>query len=101
MCEAIPRSAAASSDSVSGSADGRSSAEWRTASTSCAGRRLQLAAPLAPRLVDRDEHLAEARQPVPRLGRVVRAAVERLPAGVRKTVIGQPPLPVIACTASM
>jgi len=31
----------------------------------------------------------------------VRAAEERLPDGVRKTVIGQPPLPVNATTASM
>jgi hypothetical protein len=33
---------------------------------------------LAPRIRDRDEDLLEARQPVPRLGRVVGAAEERL-----------------------
>ena len=66
------------SSSVSGSFDGRSSAERRTASTSCVGRARDVAAPLAPRLRDRVEQLAEARQPVPRLGREVGAAEERL-----------------------
>ncbi len=47
--------------------------------------RLRLArhvvAPLAVRVGDRDEQLPEARQPVPRLGRVVRPAEERLALG--------------------
>ena len=40
---------------------------------------------------------------MPRLvvGREVGAAVEGHALGVRKTVIGQPPWPLIACTASM
>ena len=42
------------------------------------GRARHVVAPLAPRLGDRLEHLPEARQPVPRLRRVVGAAVERL-----------------------
>ena len=46
-------------------------------------------------VVDRVHELDEC------LLREVGAAVERLPSGVMNTVIGQPPRPVIAWTASM
>ena len=44
-------------------------------------RRRDLVAPVAPGRRDRVQHLREARQAVPRLGRVVRAAVEGLAVG--------------------
>ena len=62
---------------MSGSLDAPCSLCCRTASTSARLPRDVVAA-FAVRVRDRDEHLPEARQAVPRLGRVVRAAEERL-----------------------
>ena len=79
-----PRSARAASPSrlsVSGSDEGASSLERRTASTSAAAWRGDVAALIAVGVRDRRQHLPEARQPVPRLGREVRAAEERLALG--------------------
>jgi hypothetical protein len=56
---------------------------------------------LAPRAAIELQHVAERRHAVARARREVRAAENGSPPGVRKTVIGQPPLPVIATTASM
>ena len=67
--------------SVSGSADGASSADRRTASTTAEAWLAMSPRALAVRVRDRGQHLAEARQPVARLGRVVRPAEERLALG--------------------
>ena len=64
--------------------------------------RLDLVAPVPVRLGDRRQHAREGGQAVAILGRKVGAAEERLAAsGVRKTLIGQPPPPVMAWTAAM
>ncbi len=76
-----PRTASPSSDSVSGSLDGRRRDDSldRRDQLSCGAR--DVAAALGVRRRDGFQHLAEARQPVARLGREVRAAVERPPFG--------------------
>ena len=60
-----------------------------------------LVALLVPRARDAVEHHPPARHAVARLGREVGAGVNGRPSGVRKAFSGQPPWPVIACTASM
>ncbi len=60
-----------------------------------------LVAAVLPGVGHRAEHLVEAGHPAARLRRPVRPAEKRLHAGVRKTDSGQPPPPVIICTASM
>ena len=76
-----PRTASPSSDSVSGSDDGAPTAGLLDRLDQLRRRAGHLPAPLAVRARDRLQHLAEARQPVPRLRREVRAAVERLALG--------------------
>ena len=75
---AIPRAASPRIDSVSGSVDGRSSALRLSVSSIClAWRSISTRRSLQARATA-CEQVAEARQPVPRLGREVRAGVERL-----------------------
>ena len=76
-----PRAASERIESVSGSLDGATSLEERTASTSRRAFSRDVLAPLAVGAGDRVQHLPEARQPVPRRRRVVRAAEERLALG--------------------
>ena len=59
------------------------------------GRLLNLRTPIPPRLGDRREQLQKL------LFRVVGAAIEGRPSGVRKHVMGQPPCPVSATVAFM
>ena len=66
---------------LSGSRDGCSSLERRTASTSWRADGRPRRGARGRRRATARQHLAEARQPVPRLGRVVRAAEERLALG--------------------
>ena len=54
-----------------------------------------------PGLRDLRQDRAEARMAVAVVGRKVGAAEERLQSGVSQTDIGQPPLPVVACTKVM
>ena len=56
-------------------------ADERMCSVRFAARALDLVALVAPRLGDAEQHLLERRQPVPRLGREVGAAEERLAGG--------------------
>ncbi len=63
---------------MSGSLDGPDPAVERSVPSIRVCLPLDVVAPLAPRLGDRAQELREARDPVPRLGREVRARVERL-----------------------
>ena len=94
------RCASASSASVSGSGDGRSLVPERT----CSARGCDRSAPRRragrATLRDRQQHLPEGRQPVPRLGREVRAAEEGLAVGRQEHGHRQLPWPVGATTAS-
>ncbi len=78
---AIPRAASARIDSLSGSIDGRSSALLRSVSSICCAWRSMSRSPLAPGTRDGLKEVAEARQAVTRLGREVRARIERLAFG--------------------
>ena len=60
-----------------------------------------LVAALLPGVGDGEQHLSPRRATVAGRRREVGPAVERRPSGVRKTFSGQPPWPVIDCTASM
>ena len=80
------------SDSVSGSDDGAAAAAFSSASSRTLGTMRNLVAALAVEIRDRDEHLAKRRHPVPRLGREVGAADERL--ALRRKEDGQRPAAV-------
>ena len=62
---------------------------------------VDLGAPLAVRLVHRAQHVAEAGIPWRGSGGKYVPPQNGSPSGVRNTVIGQPPWPVSATTASM
>ena len=79
----------------------RASLAERIASSSDAGLARDVVAAVAVGVGDADEQLAEAGSPCRGSGGKYVPPKNGSPSGVRKTVIGQPPLPVSATTASM
>ena len=101
LTRGAPRAASASIESVSGSVDGSQLAPTSASPRPAAARSARLRAPLAVRVATASSTRRKLGSPCRGAGGKYVPPKNGSPSGVRKTVIGQPPCPVSATTASM